>query len=122
MLAIEFQLTKMQNRITNAILRVACIYLRWVYRVTEYPRRSTDVRVRHQNVNLNRHLNKGTPVEKWIPANIRKTDISPVTRAFLFFFVPMFYLVHLFSKMTRRNSSSSDLGRVSEYVYEGFTD
>ena len=53
----------MQNRITNAILRVAYIYLRWVYRVTEYPRRSTDVRVRHQNVNLNRHLNKGTSVE-----------------------------------------------------------
>ena len=99
----------MQNRITNAILRVAYIYLRWVYRVTEYPRRSTDVRVRHQNVNLNRHLNKGTPVEKWIPANIRKTDISPVTRAFLFFFVPMFYLVHLFSKMTNPTATRNIL-------------
>ena len=122
MLAIEFQLTKMRNKFTTAILRVAYIYLRWLYRVTKRPRPSQDVTVGHHNVNLNRHLNQGISVEKWIPANINKTDISTVTRAFLFFFVPMFYLLRLFSNGFRGETPSSDLGRISEYVYEGFTD
>lgn len=122
MLGIEFQLTKMRNKITTIILSVAYIYLRWVYRVTERPRRSQDATVGRQNVDLNRYMDKGLSLERWAASNIGKDDFHPVTRTLLIFFVPMFYLLRLSSNVSRRETPSSDLGRISEYVYEGFTD